>query len=108
VDEHLRAGLEQIRQGEFFDAHESLEDAWRAADPAEKDFFQGLVHIAVAWHHAGRGNRPGCERQLEKARRRLTPFAPEHRGVDVAAFLAAVDGAQRVVSEDSLDLPPPV
>jgi predicted metal-dependent hydrolase len=107
VDENLRTGLEQIRRGEYFEAHESLEDAWRAADPSEKDFFQGLVHVAVAWHHAGRGNRPGCERQLEKARRRLTPFTPEHRGVDVAGFLASVERAQRTVAAGSLELERP-
>ena len=73
---HLETGLELIRRGEYFAAHEELEDAWRAAEPAERDFFQGLVHVAVAWYQAGRGNRVGCERQLEKAARRLGPYAP--------------------------------
>jgi predicted metal-dependent hydrolase len=103
----LRLGLEQIARGEYFEAHESLEDVWRAAEPAEKDFFQGLVHVAVAWYQAGRGNRPGCERQLEKAARRLSPFAPEHRGVDVAGFLRSVESAQRVVASGSLELERP-
>ena len=108
MDEWLRNGLELIERGRYFEAHEELEEAWRAADPSEKDFFQGLVHVAVSWHHAGRGNRPGCERQLAKAARRLGPFAPEHRGVDVASVLAAVENAQRVVESGSLELPPPL
>jgi predicted metal-dependent hydrolase len=107
MDEWLRDGLERIRRGEYFEAHESLEDAWRAAEPEEKDFFQGLVHVAVAWHHAGRGNRPGCERQLAKAARRLESFAPEHRGVDVAAVLRSVEAAQATVETGSLDLRKP-
>jgi predicted metal-dependent hydrolase len=107
MDRLLRTGLDLIRGGEYFEAHESLEDAWRMADPAEKDFFQGLVHVAVAWHHAGRGNRPGCERQLAKAARRLGPFTPEHRGVDVAAILLSVADAERVVEAGSLELPAP-
>jgi 8-oxo-dGTP pyrophosphatase MutT (NUDIX family) len=78
------------------------------AEPAEKDFFQGLVHVAVAWHHAGRGNRPGCERQLAKAARRLAPFAPVHRGVDVVRVLGSVGQAARIVEDGSLDLPPPL
>jgi predicted metal-dependent hydrolase len=93
-----------MRQREFFAAHEALEDAWRAAEPAEKDFFQGLVHVTVAWYQAGRGNRPGCERQLEKAARRLSPFAPEHRGVDVDAFLRQVAAAAETVAAGSLGL----
>jgi uncharacterized protein len=107
VRDGLRLGLEQIARGEYFEAHETLEDVWRAADPAEKDFFQGLVHVAVAWYQAGRGNRTGCERQLEKAARRLAPFAPEYRGVDVASFLRSVEKAQRVVASGSLNLERP-
>jgi len=97
-----------IRGGEFFAAHEELETSWRAAEPAERDFLQGLVHVAVAWYQAGRGNRVGCERQLEKARRRLRPYAPVHRGVDVAALLQQLETAAETVETGSLDLAPPV
>jgi uncharacterized protein len=85
-----------------------LEDVWRAAAPEERDFFQGLVHVAVAWYQAGRGNRVGCERQLEKAARRLGPYAPEHRGVDVGAILERVEAAEQVVRSGSLELPRPL
>src|SRR5438034_10328875 len=96
---HYLSGLDLIRNGDFFAAHEELELVWRAAAPEERDFFQGLVHVAVAWYQAGRGNRRGCERQLEKAARRLAPFVPTHRGVDVAAVLEQVAQAQRTVAE---------
>jgi predicted metal-dependent hydrolase len=101
---HFERGLELLRAGRFFDAHEELELAWRAAGPDERDFFQGLVHVAVAWYQAGRGKRIGCERQLEKARRRLAPYAPAHRGVDVARVLRQVDAAAATVAGGSLDL----
>ena len=81
-----------------------LEDAWRAAPEPERDFYQGLVHVAVAWYQAGRANRVGCERQLEKALRRLGPYAPAHRGLDLTALLASVEAAQGHFP----DLPPPV
>jgi predicted metal-dependent hydrolase len=71
-----------------------LEDVWRAAAEPERDFYQGLVHVAVAWYQCGRGNRVGCERQLEKAARRLGPYAPAHRGLDVAALLVSVEDAR--------------
>lgn len=103
----LERGLELIRAGEFFAAHEELEDEWREAPPSERDFLQGLVHVAVAWYQARRGNRPGCERQLAKAARRLGPYAPEHRGVDVDAVLACVGEAAACVERGSLELPAP-
>jgi len=103
----LERGLELIRAGDYFAAHEELEDAWRAASAEERDFLQGLVHVAVAWYQAGRGNRVGCERQLAKAMRRLAPYAPEHRGVDVAATIGSVASATGVVAAGSLALTPP-
>jgi predicted metal-dependent hydrolase len=104
---HLSSGLDLIRSRDFFAAHEELELAWRSAAAEERDFFQGLVHVAVAWYQAGRGNRRGCERQLEKAIRRLSSFAPKHQGVDVAAVLAQVERAQATVATGSLELVPP-
>ncbi len=103
----LEGGLDLIRRGEYFAAHEVLEDVWRAAESGERDFYQGLVHVAVAWYQAGRGNRVGCERQLEKAARRLGPYAPEHEGVDVASVLEQLAAAQTVVAGGSLELPAP-
>ena len=107
MEQDLERGLQLARAGEYFAAHEALEDAWRAAEPAEKDFFQGLVHVVVAWYQAGRENEVGCSRQLEKAAHRLGPFAPAYRGVDVAAILAQVEAARALGSLDlePLDIP---
>ncbi|MER3408588.1 MAG: DUF309 domain-containing protein, partial [Thermoleophilia bacterium] len=89
----LLRGLSLLRQGEYFAAHEELEHAWRAAPAAERDFIQGLIHLAVAWYQAGRGRPIACERQLAKARRRLAPFSPRHRGLDVEDLLAQAERA---------------
>jgi uncharacterized protein len=102
-----KLGLEHIRAGRFFEAHEELELVWRAAAPGERDFYQGLVHVAVAWYQAGRGRPVATARQLEKAARRLAPYAPAHRGVDVACVLAQVERARAVVEGGSLELAPP-
>jgi predicted metal-dependent hydrolase len=86
VTDAYKLGLDHLRAGRWFEAHEELELAWRAALPEERDFYQGLVHVAVAWYQAGRGKPVATERQLEKALRRLEPFEPVHLGVDVAAL----------------------
>ena len=83
-----KSGLELLRAGRWFAAHEELELAWRAAPPEERDFYQGLVHVAVAWYQAGRGKPVATGRQLAKALRRLEAYEPAHRGVDVARLRA--------------------
>src|SRR3954447_4720153 len=50
MTDSYKAGLDHIRAGRFFEAHEELELVWRAAPPDERDFYQGLVHVAVAWY----------------------------------------------------------
>lgn len=100
----FRSGVQLIRAGEYFAAHEELEDAWRAAPPAERDFLQGLVHVAVAWYQAGRGRRIGTDRQLDKAIRRLEPFAPSHRGIALEPLLVQL---HELRAQGSLDLPAP-
>lgn len=102
----LEEGIALMRGKHWFDAHEALEDEWREAPAEERDFLQGLVHVTVAWHHASRGNAPGASRQLAKATRRLTPYAPAHRGVDVAQVLRQVEAASARVNEGLLDLLP--
>jgi predicted metal-dependent hydrolase len=102
----LDEGLRLMRAERWFEAHEALEDEWREAPSEERDFLQGLVHVTVAWHHAGNGNQPGASRQLEKAARRLGPYSPSHRGVDVARVLGQVEAAAARVSEGLLDLLP--
>jgi predicted metal-dependent hydrolase len=102
----LEEGIVLMRAERWFDAHEALEDEWRDAPAAERDFLQGLVHVTVAWHHASRGNAPGASRQLAKAARRLGPYAPAHRGVDVSAVLGQVEAAAARIDSGLLELIP--
>jgi len=89
-----KRGLRLARAGEFFEAHEAFELAWRACDTEERDFFQGLVHVVVSAYQRGRGRPVAAERQRQKALRRLAAFAPEHRGLDVAALIDLLDRAE--------------
>ena len=102
----LDEGLSLMRAEQWFEAHEALEDEWREAAATERDFLQGLVHVTVAWYHASRGNAPGASRQLMKAARRLGPYAPTHRGVDVSAVLGQVEAAAARIESGQLDLIP--
>ena len=67
------SGLELIRAGRYFDAHEELELAWRAAAPGERDFFQGVVHLAVAWYQAGRGRLRATRARSSRGRGSARP-----------------------------------
>ena len=73
----LQRGLDLFNRAYFFDAHEVLEDVWRAL-PRDRPsvrhrrlHVQGLVQLAVAFHHESKGNRVGARSVLERAVRNL-------------------------------------
>lgn len=85
----LDQALDLLRAGEWFLAHEVLEDVWRRSSGAERDFLQGMIHAAVALEHFRRGNVRGARSQAAKARQRLAR-APVCRGVRAADWAARV------------------
>ena len=103
-------GLALARAGAYFEAHEAFETAWRACPGEERDFFQGLVHVVVSAYQGGRGRPVAAERQRVKAIRRLAPFAPFHRGLDVVALLSGLERAEPDLRQHLVErhLKPPV
>jgi uncharacterized protein len=76
--------------GLFFECHEYLEDVWRATPGPERAFYHGLVQAAAGCYHLEKGNVHGARTLLGKAVAKLEPYAPAHRAVQVAAFLAGL------------------
>ncbi len=89
-EDSFRRGLELFNRAEFFDAHEVLEDVWRAAPLAEKKFLQGLIQIAVGLHHHSRGNIAGARSLLLRGNRNLSAYAARHGGIHLAKLRDAI------------------
>ena len=79
----LARGIEHFNRGEFFQAHEELEDAWRASSGEHRLFLQGLTQAAVALHHHSTGNRDGAASVLARALRNLAGYPAEFGGIDL-------------------------
>lgn len=79
----------------WFEAHEIMESHWVEDRSEHRDFLQGMIQVAVCLHHAQRGNRKGAEGVARSARRRLSRYRPEYRGVDVATLLEEMDRTVR-------------
>ncbi len=75
-NESFAVGLDLFNRGHFFEAHEVLEDIWR---PLGRDLpsrrlrlhLQGLIQLAVAFHHHSTGNLVGARSVLARALRNL-------------------------------------
>jgi len=73
----FKRGLDLFNARQFFDAHEVLEDVWRSlprdrpSRPHLRLHLQGMVQLAVAFHHQSKGNHVGARSVLERAVRNL-------------------------------------
>lgn len=97
--EPLRAGVRLFNRGAFFEAHEALEDVWRAAPQPEKKFLQGLIQVAVALHHYGNGNSAGARSVLKRAFRNLSLYPEGFGGIHSAPLLHSISEWQRALDE---------
>jgi uncharacterized protein len=98
-------GISLFNSAKFFDAHEALEDVWRAAPPENKKFLQGLVQVAVAFHHYSTGNRVGMRSVLERAIRNLAEPPGSFGQIRLTALIQSL-GQWREALDNHSPLPP--
>uniref|UniRef100_C6E3H5 DUF309 domain-containing protein n=1 Tax=Geobacter sp. (strain M21) TaxID=443144 RepID=C6E3H5_GEOSM len=56
----LVKAVEEFNRGEWFECHETLEELWVGEKGELRDFYQGVLQIAVALHHWHNGNLKGA------------------------------------------------
>ncbi len=81
--------------GRFFDAHEVLEDIWRSVPnlPSRRLLrlhLQGMIQLAVAFHHASTGNRAGARSVLDRATRNIIGAGSSLPDLDFPQLLAGL------------------
>lgn len=104
----FREGIELFNRGDFFAAHEVLEEIWRSDRPEPRDLFQGIIQVAAAMHQfRDLKRKAGPRGTLAKARLRLEPFVPVAQGLDVAELLGSVKRWQAWLERCEGE-PPPV
>jgi len=97
--EQCREGIELFNRAAFFEAHEALEDVWRAVPKPEKKFLQGLIQVAVALHHHGNGNLAGARSVLRRAFRNLSLYPEGFGGIHSAGLLHSISDWLRALDE---------
>jgi predicted metal-dependent hydrolase len=88
----LLRGIAQFNEGLFFECHDTLEEAWSGVRGPSRDFFQGLIQLAVGFYHLGNGNRPGATTLLRRSLARLERYPARYAGVELAPLRDAMAG----------------
>lgn len=104
-------GIDEFNTGYFFECHETLEDLWQGVRGPSRDFYQGLIQIAVALYHLTRGNLAGARSLFGRGLKRLDKYPAIYGGIDLdmlreeaRAWQARIEAG--VFSEPELDTLP--
>lgn len=79
-----REGIELFNQGDFYEAHEPLEKAWMVTDSPERDLYQGILQIGLAYYQISQGNYRGALKMFRRGQRNLSPLGNVMLGIDIA------------------------
>lgn len=82
---HPRAaqGLRLFNAGEYFEAHEALEDAWNAEQGKVRELYRGILQIAVVYLHITRRNYNGAIKVYFRSQRWVNGWPDICRGIHV-------------------------
>jgi predicted metal-dependent hydrolase len=79
-----RSGIEKFNRGEYYAAHDDLEEAWRQDDGAVRDLYRGILQVGIAYYQIERGNYRGAAKMLLRVRQWLDVLPDTCRGVNVS------------------------
>lgn len=80
-------GIAQFNQEQFYACHDTLEALWLEASESQKNFYQGILQIAVGCYHLSNYNWRGAVILLGEGSRRLRDYQPECEGIDVTGLI---------------------
>jgi hypothetical protein len=98
----LQHGLALFNAARFFDAHEALEDVWREAPRHSllRRHLQGLVQVAVAFHHQSTGNYVGARSVLKRGVRNLEGAEESLPELDLVKLRSSLEAWREYLDAD--------
>ena len=89
-------GLRLFNAGEYFEAHEALEDAWNAEQGKIRDLYRGILQTAVVYLHITRRNYQGAVKVYLRSQKWMKDWPEVCRGIAVGQLRR---DAEAVMSE---------
>lgn len=80
-------GVEQFNQQQFYACHDTLEAVWLEAFEPDKNFYQGILQIAVACYHLQNHNWRGAVILLGEGIKRLSNYQPIYEEIEVTYLI---------------------
>lgn len=76
-------GLELFNRGQYWQAHEALEAAWRAESGPVRELYRGVLQAGVVYLHITRQNYAGAIKVYRRSQKWLTLWPETCRGIAI-------------------------
>ncbi len=100
---HAEEGIRLFNEGNYFVAHEELEDAWHIEPDPDRRLYQGILQAGLTYLHARNGNARGVFSMYDRSQVWLGPWPDLCRTIDVGRLKAdlnrLVDEVRRLGAE---------
>lgn|SRR5260221_7342829 len=110
IDDHFRSGVAKFNRGEFFEAHEEMEEAMNLLeddDISDWEFYRGMLRASVANHKLGQDEIASAELHLRAALKFLEPYPDRHRGIRLREFRSALTFELSRIESRATEIKPP-
>jgi hypothetical protein len=93
VERAIQQAAWLFNEGLFFEVHEVLEAVWLKQGEQTRPFLQGLIQIAVGFHHLQNRNLPGALSLLREGLVKVKDYRPASFGLELDQFLEQVEAS---------------
>ncbi|MBI2883638.1 MAG: DUF309 domain-containing protein [Candidatus Methylomirabilis oxyfera] len=97
VERALEEAACLFNEGLFFEVHEILEAVWLTQEEGVRLLLQGLIQIAVGFHHLENRNIRGALSLLQEGVEKVNAYDPDRSRLKLNQFLAQIDRARRSI-----------
>ena len=84
-------GMELFNAGEYWLAHEALEEAWKDESGAVRELYRAILQTAVAYLHITRGNYNSAIKMYGKVQKWIQPWPDVCRGIEIGQLRRNLD-----------------
>src|SRR5688500_6695927 len=86
-------GLKHFNKGEYFEAHEELETAWKDESGEIRDLYKGILLAGVTYLHITRANYEGAVKVYGRSQKWITKWPNVCRGIEIERLRRDLDNA---------------
>ena len=84
-------GMELFNAGEYWLAHEALEEAWKEESGAVRELYRAILQTGVAYLHITRKNYNSAIKMYERVQKWIQPWPDVCRGIQIGQLRRDLD-----------------